>query len=149
MVNNFIPIPDWDPRGLLPPSLGELTSAASNPPYPVRLTELALHFADNGTRRQLLLGLLDFRRELHDAGITGGFQFVDGSFVENTLLRRGRDPADIDVVTFFNPPVGRSQSELLNSFPICSIPKTPRTAMELTPISSHWTMKTRFIWQNP
>ena len=117
MIDNFIPIPDWDHRGLLPPLLGEPTLAGSSPPFPVRLTETALRFADSLERRRLFLGFLDFRQALYDAGLTDGFQLVDGSYVEDTLQRRGRDPADIDLVTFFRTPQGKSQSEMLTSFP--------------------------------
>ena len=117
MIRNFVPIPDWDHRGLLPPLLGEPTAAASSPPFPVRLIEVAPRYAYSSERRRLFLGFLDFRHALYDAGLINGFQLVDGSYVENTIQRREREPADIDVVTFFKTPQGRSQSELLISFP--------------------------------
>lgn len=53
------------------------------------------------TRRELLLGLLDFRAGLHEVGLADGFQWVDGSFVEDSMQRDGREPRDLDVVTFY------------------------------------------------
>jgi len=44
-----------------------------------------------------LRGLLDFRTSLRALGITNGFQWLTGSFVEVM----SREPNDIDVVTFF------------------------------------------------
>jgi len=37
--------------------------------------------------------------------LTDGFQWLDGSFVENVEAHLGRPPNDIDVVTFFRRPV--------------------------------------------
>ena len=117
MVTRFVTVPDWDQRGLLPPNLGVPTETISSPPYPVRLTEVALRFSNSETRRQLLGGMLDFRQAMHNAGLERGFQWINGSFVEDTIQRRGREPADIDIVTFFHIPHGSSQSELIARFP--------------------------------
>lgn len=38
--------------------------------------------------------------------IVSGFQWVDGSFMENVELTHKRSPKDLDVVTFFNLPEG-------------------------------------------
>ena len=46
-----------------------------------------------------------FRRELHALGFASGFQWVDGSFLENIEVLDGRPPNDIDVVTFVDGPV--------------------------------------------
>ena len=37
-------------------------------------------------------------------GITGGFQWLDGSFVENVESNQDRPPNDIDIVTFAGRP---------------------------------------------
>ena len=58
----------------------------------------------NEERRAIIAGLLEFRRELGRCGITEGFQWIDGSFVENVENIRNRPPADVDVVTFAKRP---------------------------------------------
>lgn len=35
------------------------------------------------------------------AGITMGFQWLNGSFTENVEISEGRDPRDLDIVTFY------------------------------------------------
>lgn len=49
---------------------------------------------------------------MHRAGLTQGFQWVDGSFVENIESLENRPPKDIDVVTFFYIPDGHTQERL-------------------------------------
>ncbi|MBE0660411.1 MAG: hypothetical protein IH602_22140 [Bryobacteraceae bacterium] len=55
-------------------------------------------------RLQILSGLLELRKELREIGITRGFHWVDGSFVEDIEQRKQRAPDDIDIVTFFHRP---------------------------------------------
>jgi hypothetical protein len=57
-------------------------------------------FGGTSERRQILGGLLELRRRLREHGIVDGFQWLDGSMVENVEELRGRAPADVDVVTF-------------------------------------------------
>lgn len=47
---------------------------------------------------------MDYRTALHNLGIVNGFQWVNGSFVENIENWKLRFPQDIDVVTFYHPP---------------------------------------------
>jgi hypothetical protein len=61
-------------------------------------------------RVEVLLGLLDYRAALASHGIVKGFQWLDGSFVEDCEAIRGRAPADIDVVTFFWRPTNVRRS---------------------------------------
>jgi hypothetical protein len=49
-------------------------------------------------------GLLDLREAFRTIGITDGFQWINGSFVEDTETNRFRPPDDIDVVTLANRP---------------------------------------------
>jgi hypothetical protein len=76
-----------------------------------------LRYGDTATRRTLLTGLLDLRADLHDAGLQEGFQWVDGSFVENTMQRSRHEPNDIDVVTWFSLPDKLTQVTLANDNP--------------------------------
>jgi hypothetical protein len=45
-------------------------------------------------------------------GFTQGFQWLDGSFVEDVESREERHPNDIDVVTFAHGPAGMSNDEI-------------------------------------
>jgi hypothetical protein len=51
-------------------------------------------------RRLILTGLLEYRQALRDAGVLTGFQWLNGSFVEDVEAREERPPNDVDVVTF-------------------------------------------------
>ncbi len=68
-------------------------------------------------RRYLLQKWLDFRATLYQAGIQEGFQWIDGSFVENIEQVSGRPPNDIDVVTFFYVPDGYTGAALYQRNP--------------------------------
>lgn len=72
------------------------------------MLDLARSLGDSQVRRSFLGGFLDFRAALRETGIPEGFQWVDGSFVEDTA-RHDREPRDIDVVTFFRLPVGQTE----------------------------------------
>ena len=77
------------------------------------LTDLVLRFGTSDPRRAILDGLLRYRGALYGAGITSGFQWLDGSFVEDIERLEQRPPRDVDVVTFFELPAGQSQMDVL------------------------------------
>jgi hypothetical protein len=100
-----MPIPAFDNiLNVLPPHLGDPTVPAHLSPYPCTMVELCARFATSPKRRQILRGLLELRRELFDLGIQG-FQWLDGSFLEDIETQEGRDPGDMDVVTFVENPL--------------------------------------------
>lgn len=70
-------------------------------------------FAISQERADILNGLFDYRDALHNQGIVSGFQWLDGSFLENIEDLENRPPNDIDVVTFFEIPHGHTQATLL------------------------------------
>ena len=86
-------------------------------PYKASLVDVMERFGGSTARRGLLSGLLDFRAALHGAGLVRGFQWIDGSFVEDVESSRGRAPGDIDVVTFFYIPEGHTRESLVRDFP--------------------------------
>jgi hypothetical protein len=63
-------------------------------PYKVSAVEIIDRFAQSHERVQILRGWLAHRAALRQAGFAVGFQWLDGSFVEDKL------PQDLDVVTF-------------------------------------------------
>jgi hypothetical protein len=70
-------------------------------------------FSISPERMAILDGLLRFRADLHQAGIVSGFQWLDGSFLEQVEMLEGRPPRDMDVVTFFEMPSGQDQRSLI------------------------------------
>ena len=114
MLPSTNPIPDWSYSGVLPP-IDE--NEAPSSPYEVSLYDVVARFCETESRRHLVKGLLDFRARLHYASLIRGFQWIDGSFVENAEEARERPPEDIDVVTFFRIPDNHTEETLLRSFP--------------------------------
>lgn len=112
-----VAIPAWNAQCLIPP-VNELNpSAAERSPYRVSLVDFVLRFGTSNERITILDGLLRYRAALHDAGLTQGFQWLDGSFLENVEVLELRAPKDIDLVTFYRLPDNKSQRDLLSQFP--------------------------------
>ena len=116
MTSDPSTIPDWDYDGVLPANDVEHPTSGVRSPYTVSLFEVVAHFGNTEPRRRLLRGLLDFRAELHKAGLIRGFQWIDGSFAENVEERDARSPNDIDVVTFLYIPNEYSGETLIRDF---------------------------------
>jgi hypothetical protein len=60
-----------------------------------------LRFGTSRERCIILDGLLRYRAALHAEGLVSGFQWIDGSFLEQVEQIEERPPNDVDVVTFF------------------------------------------------
>jgi hypothetical protein len=76
-------------------------------PYVVTAAEVVATLATTDDRKAILRGWLRHRAALRAAGFNRGFQWLDGSFVEN------KDPKDIDVVTFLYRPPGIRDGQAL------------------------------------
>jgi hypothetical protein len=99
-----MPIPVFDGiLNVLPPHLGDPRAINDLSPYACTTLELCQRFATTPARKQILEGFLGLRAALVALGIQG-FQWLDGSFVEDIEAQEGRDPGDIDVVTFVANP---------------------------------------------
>lgn len=98
-------IPEFTISGFLPPFLSDdPTNPGAVAPYRVSLLEIAHRFAINTERRNILKGLVNYRTAIRSEGFTSGFQWLDGSFVEDCEGHRGRPPGDIDIISFaFRP----------------------------------------------
>jgi hypothetical protein len=97
-------IPDFDGiLNVLPPHLGDPRQPADLSPYVCTVEELCQRFSFSSARRGILNGFLNLRKKLRDLGIQG-FQWLDGSFVEDIETQEDRPPDDIDVVTFAAEP---------------------------------------------
>lgn len=92
----------WNEMGVIPPMDQSDPTSFNRSPYEMNIVQFVSAFAFTPTRRKILKGFLNFREALSQAGLTDGFQWVDGSFTENVELNLKRPPNDVDVVTFFN-----------------------------------------------
>lgn len=82
----------------LPPFVGnDPAIPAARSPYNATMEEIIQRFGTTTKRREILAGLIAFRREIRRLSIGAEFQWVAGSFVE----KLGREPNDVDVVTFY------------------------------------------------
>lgn len=99
-------IPPFSASGVLPPFIdASPTIPAKRSPYATDMFQLVERFCTSAHRAKLLLGLNSYRQHLSKGGFVSGYQWIDGSFVENVETTRGRPPSDIDVVTLFNRPM--------------------------------------------
>lgn len=99
-------IPDHNHMGVLPPFLlGALPhEMGAMAPYRTSFLDLAKKFSTSEERISILKGLIEYRNALRSIGILSGFQWIDGSFVEDCERVRGRPPKDIDLITFSERP---------------------------------------------
>ena len=112
-----VAIPAWNAQGVIPP-INELDpTSAERSPYAVSLADFVLRFGQSAGRHGVLDGFLRYRAALHAVGLTQGFQWLDGSFLEQVEILEARAPNDIDVVTFFDLPGGRTQRDLQRQAP--------------------------------
>ncbi len=95
------PIPSFDHNLVIPPHLGNPTLASDVSPYKCTSLELCEKFATSPKRIEILKGFLSFRDKLNNFGLINGFQWLDGSFLENVESREQRPPNDLDLVTIY------------------------------------------------
>lgn len=100
-----MPIPTLENNGLLPPYVGDPTLSQNHSPYKTTTLEIAQRFCATPARRELFRGLLGYRAELAALGIVNGFQWINGSFTADIEAMEGRDPRDIDILTFYHRPI--------------------------------------------
>ncbi len=125
-------IPSNSHDGVLPPFVpgGTPQDPAAVAPYRADLIEVARRYSTSDARREILRGLVAYRAALKAAGINVGFQWIDGSFVEECESIRGRAPSDIDIITFsIRPPQFTDLGlwgEFVNSRPDLFDPETTK-----------------------
>jgi hypothetical protein len=96
-----MPIPPFNLNGVLPPYVGPSGPGGAFQhlsPYQVSAVDVAIALGTTANRQDILRKWLDHRRRLRLIGLTRGFQWLDGSFVEQ------KDPNDLDIVTFTHRP---------------------------------------------
>lgn len=106
-------IPAFNHSHVLPPYIGDSPiQAAQGSPYETTPLELVQRLGHTDARRRLLEGLFRYRGDLRSLGFSEGFQWLDGSFVEDVERSQARAPGDIDVVTFAMTPQGMSPAQV-------------------------------------
>lgn len=111
-------IPPWNAQGVLDPIDYTDPTSLVRSPYIVSLETFVRHFSTSPERIRILDGFLRYRDALHDAGVELGYQWLDGSFLENKEQLKGLPPGDIDVLTFYHAPNGVNPVELFNRDPL-------------------------------
>lgn len=111
-------LPSFTLSGVLPPFQPELGPAVSagRSPYRILPDDLVAAFATSPERRSLLRDLFEYRRKLRELGFRDAFQWIDGSFIEDVEMHKGRAPRDIDIVTFFSRPENVTSLEAWREF---------------------------------
>jgi hypothetical protein len=96
-----MPIPSFTLDGVLPPYVGPNGPggrAEDLSPYECSAVEVVTTFGTTPNRQDVLRRWLDHRSRLRAIGLDIGFQWLDGSFVEQ------KEPRDLDIVSFtFRP----------------------------------------------
>jgi len=104
-------IPANTVSGVLPPFIGQTSADGAHvSPYEVDISDVIMRYATSPERIKILTGLLEYRKALAALGIVTGFQWLDGSFVEDVETIRSRPPGDIDLVTFARRPIEDSDA---------------------------------------
>lgn len=88
-------IPEWNKDGVLPYTMERITFS----PYQMTSIEFVNRFGNTRARKEILKKWLRYRIAISDK-IQYGFEWVNGSFVENVEQTRPGPPNDIDVVDF-------------------------------------------------
>jgi Family of unknown function (DUF6932) len=100
-----MPVPAFNIDGVIPP-FSDPSGPGGAPhymtPYGASSAEIVTGLGSSKSRKKILIGWLEHRRLLRDIGIVSGFQWLDGSFVEN------KEPNDLDIVTFFRRPAAKN-----------------------------------------
>ena len=111
------PIPGFDYNLVLPPHVGKPYRKEDLSPYKCTSLDLCERFATSTERIKILKGFLSFRKMLQNHGLLLGYQWLDGSFLEDVETREGRPPNDLDVVTLYWNYDIPYQLNLMNLFP--------------------------------
>ncbi|MBO0953120.1 DUF6932 family protein [Fibrella forsythiae] len=112
-----MPIPDFDHNDVLPPHLGDPRQSSDLSPYPCTTLEFCQKFSTSPKRVDILKKFIEFRQNLNKLGVIDGFQWLDGSFLENIEVSEKRDPNDLDLVTFFGGIDNTGQAIIMTAFP--------------------------------
>lgn len=95
------PIPSFDHNLVIPPHLGDPRLPAHLSPYFCTIVDICEKLASTPQRVDILKKFIAFREKLDNLGLKNGYQWLDGSFLEDIENQEGRSPRDLDVVTVY------------------------------------------------
>ena len=95
-------------------------------PYTVTASDVVTTLGITDERKQILRGWLSHRGALRGIGFVRGFQWLDGSFVED------KKPRDLDVLTFLYRPQGIQDINGLTQLLIANLNLFDRTQVKAT-----------------
>jgi hypothetical protein len=101
-----LPVPPFNVDGVIPPYVGSGGPGGQFgdiSPYLATCLEVVQALGTTPQRLVILRGWLDHRAAIRGLGIVTGFQWLDGSFVEDKL------PNDLDLLTFAELPQAAAQ----------------------------------------
>jgi hypothetical protein len=110
-------IPAFDHNLVLPPHAGDPRLLRDLSPYPCTTLDLVKRFGTSAERVAIMRGLLDFRARMASEGLVNGFQWLDGSFLENVEVSESRPPNDLDLLTIYWGYDLTFQTNLVQRFP--------------------------------
>ncbi len=111
------PIPDFDHNHVMPPHLGSPVDKSQLSPYQCSILELCHKFSTSPERIEILKGLVSFRQKMNVNGIVFGFQWLDGSFLEDIEILEKRAPRDLDILTYYRNLNSEKQADIRINFP--------------------------------
>jgi hypothetical protein len=126
-----MPIPPFDKNLVLPPHVGDPRLPSDLSPYSVSTIELCNRFAFSPDRIAILTRYIQFRERLNALGLINGFQWLDGSFLEDIETAENRAPRDLDVVTIYFGYDIPFQQNLVNQLPEFNDPALSKTNFSL------------------
>lgn len=102
-----MPVPAFNADGVIPPYIG-----ANGPggamhemsPYVATCADVVQVLGTTQNRLNILHGWFQHRSAIRALGFVSGFQWLDGSFLED------KDPHDLDLVTLFQQPAAYQQN---------------------------------------
>lgn len=110
-------IPPFDHNSVLPPIYnGAPSDQYAQSPFNCDIMEFCVRFSITPARCSILKGFLQFRLDCV-ANHIKGFQWIDGSFVEDIERIESRDPHDIDVATFCVLSDASEEARIMSGFP--------------------------------
>ena len=116
-IGRLFDIPDFTISGVLPPYLGMTpANGAAMSPYQTTLARIAGKLCGSPERKEIFRGLIAYRQQLADIGLSDGFQWLSGSFMEDIEGLETRHPNDVDVVTFCHRPPGAGDDVAFGAF---------------------------------
>ena len=110
-------IPAFDHNLVLPPHAGDPRVPGDLSPYPCTTLDVVQHFATTPERVKILRGFLNFRKQLDAHGLVCGYQWLDGSFLEDIETSESRPPNDLDILTIYWGYDDSFQIQLMSRFP--------------------------------